>query len=266
MNYPQLIVMGNTLEAKPLPATAEFKCVRPGTGGTLKIDDGLGCIGTIGCNTSLGVYFQVEPQRSFCAHITLEQPANMISEEQGEKLSKQIFQKLKEVASRDEWAIENDNFAGCMTLMCQQAVDQEQEKEKKAPGWYMVQGVRDFIKSCVDTLEPIAYKAQVEAWEAIGLSGPKKFDPYADDDVADALEDKAHELNTIVKCLNLGCIPSMSAKDGHGFVAVNSLPRKVLRLSAEDKLGAGIHSGEVETCQFSARTVDLTEGEWCFAL
>lgn len=248
----------------------EYRCVHKGDGGTLNIDQGIRRIGTISCDYSVGVYFQIDKDRSFCAHMAMKTPIEDITKEQGVRLQEKVKDRLQAIRTRDKWPIEDDNFGYCMTLLCRRPTYKVNAKRIHNAGWYMVEGVRDFIQAIVDKLNPIADEAQIKAWDALGVSSSDGFDPYPGKHVRD-LGERAKELTTKVLCLEDRVLPKMTAiTDGKGFVIDSAEPwgpyqSRVLRLDGDGR-GVNIHTGDTDGCEWIAKFDKVGKGDWLFSL
>jgi hypothetical protein len=117
----------------------KFPCVEEGPGDTLPLSDPNGeaqHIGTHFLNTCVGVYFQVDQNRCFCAHMDARTselwPFMIISDEGGKDIAHQVKRRLQDFGEKDEWNPEDANFG--MHLHLQSPVfTKEMIKETHSP-------------------------------------------------------------------------------------------------------------------------------------
>lgn len=134
----------------------QFRCVKEGTGGTLQIfSTQRPWIGTYGCNTCVGVYFIVDSQRCFFAHIlglsAVTSKWHYVTAEAGKKVRDQTINLLKEFAREDDWDWKSDKFGKGLELVCPQR--ENSSKQYKTTGWYVMQAIHDFFISCAQSIE-----------------------------------------------------------------------------------------------------------------
>jgi hypothetical protein len=129
----------------------EFRYVKEGTGGTLAIcKNDTRRIGVIGCNTSVGVYFKIDSERVFCAHIQCTsgktKPLSEPSKVQVDRAREQVVNKLITIAAQEEWRIDRESFGHDLIVVCRHANHiPKGGEEQRYLSWYVGQGVSDFF-------------------------------------------------------------------------------------------------------------------------
>lgn len=132
----------------------KFRCIRPGTGGTLKFGkSSTNLVGVADCETSIGIYFQIDAERSFCANIQVLSnggQAAKISQEQGKALTEQIVSKLIRRAAKEKWDLDTQTFANGLLAVCRQTVSTSSNgDQRKLAAWFVVDALRYFVREAI---------------------------------------------------------------------------------------------------------------------
>lgn len=259
------------LSAKPEPlkgGVEQFRCVPRGTGGTFPMDRNNRRIGVKRCKTSVGVYFEIDDKRSFCAHIKFDKPYATLTESQAKRLQREVFEKLKQVCKREKWPIENECFGGMMTVMCEQTSVDGKGGNQNGPCWYIMLGLQDFIEDVVRKLTPKAMDMLFKTWKAMGLDDPKKHHSIPPNATCEQ-QRKAKDLKAHLECLILFASRRTTEKvEGQAFIIdwLSEAGSRRLRLRKEDGRAENVNYGDVDLCQWVEVPVQAEENEWSFTL
>ncbi|KAK5701871.1 hypothetical protein LTR97_004689 [Elasticomyces elasticus] len=98
-------------------------------------------IGTYGCQFCIGIYFQIGRSKAFCAHIRPRPDGNGVqditSEAEGARLKRKTIEKLTSHAKENGWSAEDVDKAS--------VVMSEHHPFAKRPGWYVIDGIKEFL-------------------------------------------------------------------------------------------------------------------------
>lgn len=126
----------------------EFRCPTVGAGGTFRYNDPIKPFGVTPCKTSLGVTFQIDTKRVFCANLAFDGKWAPLSEKDGSKLRSNVLEKLKAISKEERWVINNGVFGHDILYACQYIATQAKDELQKYPAWYMLKGLADFFDEC----------------------------------------------------------------------------------------------------------------------
>ena len=101
-------------------------CFRPNIFGADKDLREIHHIGTHVCVTCVGVYFKVDDDRSFCAHIKVDNgfnhPKNLIMQSDGQELRTMVFERLVAHGEAEGWDIHDLEFGENLIIVCPKSV------------------------------------------------------------------------------------------------------------------------------------------------
>lgn len=225
-------------------------------------------IGVMGCENTVGVYFEVDERRCFCAHIKFDKPYATMSKDQAKRLQQQVLEKFKSVCERDKWSTAEQGFGACITVMCERPTYDVKGGKQNGPGWYIMKGLRDFMMDCYQKHTPKAVDALVDGWTAQGVSGPHPFQPYPVGELQEQLR-KARTLHVHLQCLVHRIVPATTKPEaGQAFIIeyLSEGQSRKLRLRKEDGRTENISNGDVDVCHWLGVPEEAEEAEWSFSL
>ena len=111
-------------------------------------------IGVYGCVQCVGVYFPVDEDRCFCAHIRGKSMwariEALVSETDGMEIEKQVVSKLEQLLDEDVWEPWNPKFASTIIVVCPvpELIDSEANigYPVRLSGFWVAEGIRDFLR------------------------------------------------------------------------------------------------------------------------
>lgn len=161
--------LSETGESKAKQSKKFFREVDEAQGGTLQLRDpktGLADIGTCMLNTCVGIYFKVDYQRCFIAHLDARSAAvrefPVASDEAGLKIKAQVKERLIGFFKEGEWDIEHPEFGKDLHLQCPQYNKRLFRWKEYCPttSYFAVEAIKEFFLACALYLEDKAYKRE----------------------------------------------------------------------------------------------------------
>ena len=156
-----------------------FRFVPEGTGGTFTFSSNqaesssapnkglshMEYIGTYGCYTCVGIYLKIDQSRAYCMHVNgcsrIDFPKNIVADSDGEAMKEEFLRRLRKDADKENWDTSNQDFGKDLVVLCPNPdFDCVDGETYKRTGWYIVQGLREFLKIEADKL---AARAREEA-------------------------------------------------------------------------------------------------------
>jgi hypothetical protein len=255
-------------------ATSEdFRYVPEGSGGTLTFTTDKRSIGTFKCGTGVEVYFKLDAERCFCAHMKFNTDSEAsstlgeIGEETGRKLFVQVVEKVKHYAEHDKWDFSDDNFGADTVIVCPLAeLPNLGGLECYRAGWYMYSGVRSFIRDCSKNVWAKASKLRKEG-EKTG-EFPKYWSlGYGNDDleeIADSLEGQVRKLGMKAFRLDRWAMVDILNMKYAGYQGFVMDPSKGEVHLVGKYAGCIPHPAPKDLAPFSPQEECLHERDWVF--
>lgn len=137
----------------------QFRCVEESEGGTLPLYDlEIPRLGTYFLMTCVGVYFKVDKDRCFFAHMSGATPEIRnywsVTERAGEEIGSQVKDRLCNFLRVDNWDIRDSEFGKDLLLQCPCLQDRSCDgKSYYTPGKFVVKALQEFFVACAQFLE-----------------------------------------------------------------------------------------------------------------
>ncbi len=131
-----------------------FRWVKEGEGATLPLFHmEVPRVGTYMLMTCVGVYFKIDQNRCFFAHLTPKSPdaklSWVVTEQAGDDIGSQVKQRLCNFLRVDNWDIKDPEFGKDLLLQCPCLRDRVfNGKQYYTPGKFVVKAVREFFMAC----------------------------------------------------------------------------------------------------------------------
>lgn len=160
------------------PVFDNFRDVGQGKGGTYTFKDAVPAhasaaeqrqsiqhIGPRGCRSYVGVYFKVDDNRCFCAHINPYLYINedkhsnrewVVTSEEGERVKQAVLKRLKQEAGEQGWSPQNPDIRKTIVVVCPQTSPREEWLLEPSKIWGTEPGDdRDFLVGhyCIEALK-----------------------------------------------------------------------------------------------------------------
>lgn len=184
--------------------TVEFRFIDEGQGATLPINKthGIKRTGTGSLMTCVGVYFQVDNERCFFAHIDARSPETFTDDGQAVtpavhfEMTSAAKTRLLSFLKADRWDMKDDAFGKNLTVQCPMYDDmtyggQGKYKEFQTPGKLVIRGTMEFFRACGQLV-----KEEVEQRQRVRPNGSQERIDF-DQDTAklSRRSDKLHEIS-----------------------------------------------------------------------
>lgn len=136
-----------------------FREVKEGQGGTLQLkDDRAEDIGTCMLNTCVGIYFKVDYERCFFAHIDVRSAEvrdyPVATDAVGLEMKAQVKNRLLGFLEVDQWDIEHPEFGKDLYLQCPEHTKRLLYwTHSPTTSWFTIQAIREFFLACAVYLE-----------------------------------------------------------------------------------------------------------------
>ncbi|KAK5173314.1 uncharacterized protein LTR77_001995 [Saxophila tyrrhenica] len=137
------------------------------------VHGGSGAVGTLWLNTCIGVYFPLDKNRCFLAHINAssqsERPNNAVDEAEGREIREMVCKRLLQESETMHWNIFDSLYASTIVVCAPNKYRKWGDGRVKLVGYYVVKGIRDFLKEHASFLLQESYAALDRAREESGL-------------------------------------------------------------------------------------------------
>lgn len=138
-----------------------FRNIAENTGGTLpRKDSKTPLVGTWGCITCVGVYFNVDEERCFVAHMNgssaVTYPSNFVTERGGQEIQEQVARRLCGFLQRDSWDIRDPAFGSGLFTICPESKNKRHKGSNilcQHAGKFVLQAIEQFFDACARTIE-----------------------------------------------------------------------------------------------------------------
>ncbi|KAK5173315.1 uncharacterized protein LTR77_001996 [Saxophila tyrrhenica] len=144
------------------PGANDFLYVKVSSGATIAFDvepeetparvhvkGGPGVLGTLWCNSCVGVYFPLDDKRCFLAHINAlsasRQPRNTVDEAEGKEIQDLVFQQLVREMKSMQWDTRDKYYASIVVVCAPNLERKWGEMRKTMVGTYVVEAIREFF-------------------------------------------------------------------------------------------------------------------------
>ena len=142
-------------------ATGEsyFRNVLEGSGKTLpRQDQTTPLVGTWGCISCVGVYFNIDEKRCFMAHInacnSVTYVHNYVTDEGGKDIQYRVVRRLCGFVEHDRWDIREHAFGSFLKIICPRYEDNGVGLGRlQHVGKFVVRGIREVFEHCASGLE-----------------------------------------------------------------------------------------------------------------
>ena len=146
---------------------ADYRPVNKGSGAILLVGDiDSPFVGVMGCESSVGIYFKIDAQKSFCAHVkcisAIGEEVLEPSDEQVKSLREQIVNKLIHIAAKGEWKLDNGKLGSNIVTVCRKPYSNGPDGLRLYLGWRIVQALGDFFVHAARTIAQGKYVFPVD--------------------------------------------------------------------------------------------------------
>jgi hypothetical protein len=106
----------------------------------------------LNCILGVGIYFKIDKSRAYCMHVNgcsrVEFPKNIVADSDGEAMKEEFLRRIRKDTDKDNWDASNKDFGKDLVVVCPNSEFECLNAEiYKRTGWYVIQGLREFLES-----------------------------------------------------------------------------------------------------------------------